>query len=206
MMPEVAFADWMQMAERIRIFPLVILAAVVILGVVFYFVAIKSKEQKSDPAPTPPPVAASSPPAEPRPTTGREGREPVQDPPVAKDPGEKILEGADGAFRGGMFPTAFKFYKDFELRYAGTEVYDRNIQKVWERIHTSHASSPKEKQEPDTPAYIEARRKLADEWKKIKPLMTASPSPEAKTEVENFKGSLPPTDGRRRIIDAWLEK
>jgi hypothetical protein len=96
------------------------------------------------------------------------------------------------------------FYKDFELRYAGTEVYDRNITRVWERIHTSNASMKKDKQEAELPAYLQSRRKLAEEWKRIKPLLGGAASAETRAEVLKFQDSLPPPDGRRRVIDAWL--
>ncbi|MBI3858123.1 MAG: hypothetical protein HY293_20775 [Planctomycetes bacterium] len=184
------------MADRIKVFPLIALGAVVIMGIVLYLVTMKSRPSKVDPPPL-----GNPPPPEARP----EPKGAVQAPPPTNDPGQKILDGADGAFRSGMFPTALKFYKDFELRYAGTEVYDRNISRVWERIHTSHASTPKEKQDPETPAYLEARRKLAEEWKKIKPLTASPPTPESRAEAEKFLSSLPPQDGRRKIIDAWRD-
>jgi hypothetical protein len=187
------------MAERIKIFPLIVLAAVVILGLLLYFVATRTRETRTDPA---------APAAPPEPTQFKESRpsskEAVQAPPVSKDPGEKILEGADGAFSREMFPTALMFYKDFELRYAGTEVYDRHITRVWERIHTSNASIKQDKQESSLPAYLESRRKLAEEWKKVKPLMSGAPADQARAEVLKFQDSLPPLDGRRKVIEAWL--
>jgi hypothetical protein len=191
-----AVVEWMQMANRIRAFPIVVLTAVLIVALVIYLVSRKREPQRDvegnpvDAAPRRDVVSA-------KPT--------VQAPPPTNDPGQKILEGADGAFRVGQFPTALKFYKDFELRYAGTEVYDRNLTRLWERIHSSNASSSKEKQEPDLPAYLETRRKLADEWKRLKPLTDAAPTPESKAEIEKFLQSLPPQDGRRKIIDAWRD-
>lgn len=181
------------MADKIKIFPLVVLAALIVMGLILYFVARRARETAPDPGAVP----TETRPAPPPPT-----RSPVQAPPVSNDPGEKILEGADGAFRSGMFETALKFYKDFELRYAGTEVYDRHITKVWERIHTCGASM-KNKDET-LPAYLEVRRKAAEEWKRLRPLLAAAPTAETRPQLEKFEESLPPLDGRRKIIDAWL--
>lgn len=181
-----------QMADRIKVFPLVVLAVLVVMGLVVYWVSRKGRDTGPAPEPASTPQAAA-----PRPT--------VQAPPPTHDPGQKILDGAEGAFQNKMFPTALMFYKDFELRYAGTEVYDRNITMVWERIHTSNASSPKEKQEAELPAYLEKRRKLADEWKRLKPLLAAPPSDDARAQLLKFMDGLPPTDGRRKAIDAWRD-
>ena len=178
------------MMERVRIFPLVVLGVLVFIGVILYLVAVKGR--KPDPTPEPPPRP------QPKGT--------VEAPPPTNDPGAKILEGADGAFKVGQFPTALKFYKDFELRYAGTEVYDRNLNHVWERLHTSNASSPKDKQDPDLAAYLDARRKLADEWKRLKPLTDAAPTAESRAEIEKYLNTLPPMDGRRKVIDAWRDR
>jgi hypothetical protein len=181
------------MSDRIRVLPLVILGALVVLGLALYWASTRSRESARDPVP--PPEEA------PPPASGSQG---TTAPPVSKDPGDKILEGADGAFRRGMFPTALKFYKDFELRYAGTEVYDRNILKIWERLHTSHASTEKAKQEEGFAEYLAARRKLADEWTRLKPRLSSPPTPDSKAELLKFQESLPPTDGRRKAIEAWL--
>jgi hypothetical protein len=186
-----AVAELMQ----IKVFPLVALGVLLVVGVILYLAAAKGR-------PAPPDAALPPPPAEP-PRTAPPGA--VEAPPPTSDPGQKILDGADGAFRSGMYPTALKFYRDFELRYAGTEVYDRHITRVWERIHSSHASSPKEKQEADLPAYLEARRKLAEEWKRLRPLTAAPPTPESKAAIEKYLQSLPPQDGRRKILDAWRD-
>jgi hypothetical protein len=179
--------------ERIRAFPIVVLVAVLVVGIIVYWVSRKKDPPKEPADPAPPREVAPPKPVDPA-------------PPPTNDPGQKILDGADGAFRAEMFPTALKFYKDFELRYAGTEVYDRNLTRLWERIHSSNALSPKDKQDPELPAYLEARRKLADEWKKLQPLMDAAPTPESKAEVDKFAGKLPPQDGRRKGIDAWRER
>ena len=188
------------MAERLRIFPIVVLCAVLVVGLIIYWVSRAPRETRKDPAST---IADPAPRPQPPPPPPPQGT--VQAPPPTNDPGQKILDGADGAFQAGMYPTALKFYKDFELRYAGTEVYDRNLTRLWERLHTSNASSPKEKQEPEFAAYLAARRKLADEWKRLQPLTAAPPTPESKAEIEKFLPSLPPQDGRRKIIDAWRD-
>ena len=184
------------MAGRIRIFPIVALTALLILCFIVYWVSRRREPQRDaqgkSVGPAPRPDAVSS-------------RPPVEAPPPTTDPGQKILDGADGAFKAGMYPTALKFYKDFELRYAGTDVYDRNLTRLWERIHTSHASSPKDKQEPDLPAYLDARRKLADELKRLKPLTDLAPTPESRAQIDPFLQSLPGQDGRRKIIDAWRD-
>ena len=192
-----AVVEWMQMANRIKIFPIIVLTAVLIVALVIYWVSRKREPQR-DVEGNPVDAAPRREVVSPKPA--------VQAPPPTNDPGQKILDGADGAFKAGMFPTALKFYKDFELRYAGSDVYDRNLTRLWERIHSSNASSPKDKQEPDLPAYLETRRKLADEWKRLKPLTDAAPTPESKAEIEKFLQSLPAQDGRRRIIDEWRDR
>lgn len=181
--------DLMQMADRIKIFPLVALAVVGVMGLVLYWVSTRPRETKPDPVVEPPPPPQAT----------------VDAPPPTNDPGQKILDGADGAFQRKMFPTALMFYKDFELRYAGTEVYDRHLTLIWERIHTSNAQSPPQQQEADLAVYLDKRRKLADQWRRLKPLLTVPPTAEAKAELEKFLESLPPMDGRRKIIDAWRE-
>jgi hypothetical protein len=188
-MPGLADIEWVQMADRIKILPLVALGALVLVGLVIYFVSRKPR----DPAPDFADHPAAAPPAPPR---------VAEPPPPSKNPGEKILEGADGAYQKGMYPTALMFYKDFELRYAGTEVYDQNILKVWERIHTCGAKL--DRKDEALPAYLEARRKLAEDWKKIKPLTAAPATPEAREQARTFEESLPPSDGRRKVLSAWL--
>jgi hypothetical protein len=192
--------EWMQMAERVKILPLVVLAVVVILGVLLYWVSTRPRETRQTPAspPVPPNENRPAPPREPGATA------PAAAPAASTSPGDKILEGADGAFRKGMFETSLKFYKDFELRYAGTEVYDRNVTKVWERMHSSNASMAK--RDETLPAYLETRRKLADEWKRIKPLLDAPPGAESREQVRTFADSLPPGDGRLKIIEAWRDE
>jgi hypothetical protein len=193
MVGALADVDWMQMAERVKILPFVVLAVLVILGLLIHWVSSRPRESKEPPVPPPPP------PGESRPAAPRDAA-----PAPSSSPGDKILEGADGAFQKGMFPTSLKFYKDFELRYAGTDVWERNQTKVWERIHTSGASMP---QKDDTlQAYLETRRRLADEWKRIKPLLEAPPGAESKVQVEKFAESLPPGDGRLKIIGAWRDE
>jgi len=182
------------MMAQTRILPLIALGVFVVVGVILYLVAIKGR--KPD-APLEPP-APQQPQPQPRGT--------VEAPPPTNDPGSKILEGADRAFQVGQFPAALKFYKDFELRYAGTDVWERSLTHVWERLHTSNASSPKNQQEPDLAAYIDARRKLADEWKRLKPLAQAAPTDESRAEIEKYLNTLPPADGRRKILDAWRDR
>ena len=177
------------MADRMKVLPLVVLAVVAVLGLILYWVSRRPRETK------PEPVAGGSPP---------EVRESVQAPPPSSNPGEKILEGADGAYRKGMYETSLKFYKDFELRYAGSDVYDRNITMVWARIHTSGASMPKK--DETLPAYLETRRKLADQWTKLRPLLDAAPTAESKAEVQKFADALPPGDGRLKLIEAWRDE
>jgi hypothetical protein len=198
-MPELADLSWVQMADRIKIFPLIVLGALVILGIVIYFVAVRNRApagREVEGGPVEPTAGKPAPPPQ------ASGKAPFEPPAPSKNPGEKILEGADGAYRNGMFPTALMFYKDFELRYAGTEVYDQNITRVWERIHTCGAKLPKK--DEGLPEYLESRRKLADEWRKIKPLTAAEGTAEAREQVRRFGDSLPPQDGRRKVIDAWL--
>jgi len=190
------FVTLLIMPNRIRVFPILAASVVLIMAVILYWVTRRKEPQKEVPGNVVDPAPRRE--AVPQ-------KQSVEAPPPTSDPGQKILEGADGAFKVGQYPTALKFYKDFELRYAGSEVYDRNITQVWGRIHSSNAMSPKDKQEPDLQAYLEARRKLADEWKKLKPLTAAPPTAESKAEVEKFLQSLPPTDGRRKIIDAWRD-
>ena len=76
--------------------------------------------------------------------------------------------------------------------------------KVWERIHSSGASMAKK--DESLPAYLDSRRKLAEEWKRVKPLLAAAPTAESTTEVQKFFESLPPTDGRRKPIEAWRDE
>ena len=185
------------MAERIKILPLVVLAAVVVLGLLLYWVTTRPNSEmdraalqdaKREIAPTPPPKAAA-------PT-------PPKEEPAAQDPGSKILEGADGAFKKGYFETALMFYKDFELRYAGTEIYDQNAIKVFERIHSSAASS--EKKDPDLPPYLDTRRRLYEEWKQLRTKVTGSSADALKAELQKYRDALPAKDGRRAVIDGWL--
>jgi hypothetical protein len=118
----------------------------------------------------------------------------------AKSPGEKILQGADQAFETKYFPTALKFYKDFDLRYAGTEAYEARVPAVWDRMRASDAASPDKDRE--LPEYLKVRKELHEEWKRL----TARPRAEAKEDLQKFAGKLPRDDGRRAIIDGWLEK
>jgi len=191
-----ASVELVQMMDRVKVFPLAVLGALVFFGLLVWWAVARSKSVESSIVQDPiePPVAPSKIQSAPSPS--------VEAPPVAKDPGEKILEGADRAFQTGYFETALMFYKDFELRYAGTETYDRNANKVYERIHTSGASMTKK--DETLPAYIGARRKAAEEWKRLKPQLGAAPTDASRAELKKYEDSLPPRDGRRAIIDAWL--
>jgi hypothetical protein len=184
------------MADRVKVFPLAILATLVVLGLLVWWAVARSKEAEQSIRPEPgdaPPAPAKLQPA-PSPS--------VEAPPVAKDPGEKILEGADRAFQTGYFETALMFYKDFELRYAGTPTYDRHAIRIFERIHTSGASM--KKKDETLPAYLAARRKAAEDWKRLKPLLAAPPTDAGRAEVRAYEDALPQRDGRRALIDAWL--
>src|SRR5262245_23157930 len=105
----------MQMADRIKVLPLVVFTVLLVLGLILYWVSRRPRERTPDldgrvadvpaapapiPAPSPTPVQGTPPPASTPLGTG------------APNPGEKILEGADRAFRSEMYPTALKFYKD----------------------------------------------------------------------------------------------
>ena len=195
-----AEAEWIEMTERIKFFPLIVLGALVILGVLLYLVSVRSRPRGpvAGPAEAEAPRAQASPAAAPAASS-----RPIEAPAASRSPGDKILEGADGAFGSGMFPTALMFYKDFELRYAGTEVYDRNILRVWTRIHTSNASSDKEKQDPALGSYLETRRKLTDEWNRLRPLLAQPATDDSRAKLEKYEEALPPQDGRRKVIDAW---
>lgn len=121
-------------------------------------------------------------------------------PPETQDPnpGEKILQGADRAFHAKYFETALKFYRDFELRYAGTETFDAHIPEVWEKIAVCDASMPK--RDETLPGYLEQRKKLDADWR----LLRARPAAEAQEELRKFLERLPPQDGRRALVDARL--
>ncbi|MBV8881243.1 MAG: hypothetical protein JO332_14855 [Planctomycetaceae bacterium] len=193
------------MADRIKVFPLAVLGALALFGLLVWWAIARSKAQEARiPGPDEPIVDMKPPPAgTPQGTKIQSAPSPsVEAPPPARDPGEKILEGADRAYDTGYYETALMFYKDFELRYAGTETYDRHAIRVFERIHTSAAKMPKK--DETLPAYVDARRKAADDWKRLKPLMAAAPTDATRAELKKYLDSLPPRDGRRAPIEAWL--
>lgn len=195
------------MADRINVFPLAVLGTMALFGLLVWWAIAKSKSDLPRiPGPNEPVEAVKPAPSQagaPVGTKIRSAPSPsVEAPPPAKDPGEKILEGADRAYDTAYYETALMFYKDFELRYAGTETYDRNAIRIFERIHTSAAKMPKK--DETLPAYLDARRKAADEWKKIKPLLTAPTTDPTRAEVRKYLDSLPPRDGRRSMLEAWL--
>ncbi|HVR86739.1 MAG TPA: hypothetical protein VMU54_20620 [Planctomycetota bacterium] len=195
------------MADRINVFPLAVLGTVVVLGLIVWVVISKTRsEAPTIPGPNEPVIGvkpAPIPAGVPQGTKMRAAPSPsVEAPPPAKDPGEKILEGADRAYDTGFYETALMFYKDFELRYAGSETCDRNALRVFERIHTSGAKMPKK--DETLSAYLDARRKAADEWKRLKPLLATPPTDPSRAELVKYRDGLPPRDGRRAPIDAWL--
>jgi hypothetical protein len=189
------------MVDRIKVFPLAVLGTTVLFGLLVWWAMAKAKAAGNKVAgPDDPQYNAEAPAPVPKlkPAASRS----VDAPPPAKDPGEKILEGADRAYDTEYFETALMFYKDFELRYAGTETYDRNAIRVFERIHTSAAKM--KKKDETLPAYLDARRKAADEWKRLRPLLAVAPTDPGRAELKKYLESLPPRDGRRTLIDAWL--
>lgn len=195
------------MADRINVFPLAVLGTMVLFGLLVWWAIARSKAAEPRiPGPNEPVEAvkpAPAPTGAPVGTKIRSAPSPTAEaPPPAKDPGEKILEGADRAYDTAYYETALMFYKDFELRYAGTETYEKNALRVFERIHTSAAKMPKK--DDTIPAYLDARRKAADEWKRLKPLMASAPTGQTRAELEKFLGGLPPRDGRRAPIESWL--
>ena len=190
------------MADRIKVFPLAVLGTMLVLGLLAWWAIARSKSREPSVAGPDDLKFSSEKDAKPAPKLKPAPSPSVEAPPPAKDPGEKILEGADRAYDAEFYETALKAYKDFELRYAGSETYDLHAIRVFERIHTSAAKMKK----PDEtlPAYLVARRKAADEWKRLKPLLAAAPTDPSRAELQKFRESLPPQDGRRTIIDAWL--
>ena len=189
------------MVDRIKVFPLAVLGTMVLFGLMVWWAVAKSKAESAKVAgPDDPQFKSEAPAALPKlkPVASPS----VEAPPPANDPGEKILEGADRAYETEYFETALMFYKDFELRYAGSETYDRHAIRVFERIHTSAAKM--KKKDETLPAYLDARRKAADEWKRLKPLLAVAPAEQSRGEVKKYLDSLPPKDGRRTLIDAWL--
>jgi len=195
------------MADRIKVFPLAVLGTMVLFGLLVWWAVARAKAAEPKVAgPDDPQFSekpSSAPPGTARGTKIQAPPSPsVEAPPPAKDPGEKILEGADRAFETEYYETALMFYRDFELRYAGTETYDRHARRVFERIHTSAAKMTKK--DETLPAYLESRRRAADEWKRLRPFLSAAPTESSRAELQKYLEGLPPKDGRRSIIAAWL--
>jgi hypothetical protein len=115
-----------------------------------------------------------------------------------KNPGEKILRGADRAYETKYFETALKFYKDFDLRYAGTETYLAHVPQVWEKMRACDLSMPQ--RDASLPAYLEERQKLDVEWRRLK----GRTGQDAQEELRKFLDRLPSGDGRRPLIEAQL--
>lgn len=154
-----------------------VLVALLLLGGLVYVVTLKGEASPFDAAYPPGTLAPD---------------------PDDKNPGEKILTGADRAYRAKYFETAVKFYRDFELRYAGTEIFDAHIPEVWDKITACDAAMPK--RDETLPAYLEQRKKLDAEWR----LLRARPDAEAKEDLRKFLGRLPEGDGRRALVEARL--
>jgi hypothetical protein len=195
------------MADRIPVFPLAVLGTMVLFGLLVWWAVARSRAAEPKiPGPNEPIEAVKPVPMGTGAAVGtkiRSAQSPsAEAPPPAKDPGEKILEGADRAYDTAFYETALMFYKDFELRYAGTETYEKNALRVFERIHTSAAKMPKK--DDSIPAYLDSRRKAADEWKRLKPLMASAPTDQTRAELQKFLDGLPPKDGRRAGVEAWL--
>jgi hypothetical protein len=190
------------MADRIKVFPLAVLGTVVLFGLLVWWAIARSRSREPNVAGPDDLQFQSETGPKPAPKLRPAASPSIEAPPPAKDPGEKILEGADRAYDTEYYETALKAYKDFELRYAGSETYDRHAIRVFERIHTSAAKM--KKKDETLPAYLDERRKAADGWKRLKPLLAASPSDPSRAELRKYMESLPPQDGRRSIIDAWL--
>ncbi len=195
------------MADRINVFPLAVLGTMAVFGLLVWLAIARSKAAEPRiPGPNEPVESvkpAPGPAGVPLGTKIRAAPSPsAEAPPPAKDPGEKILEGADRAYDTAFYETALMFYKDFELRYAGTETWEKNALRVFERIHTSAAKMPKK--DDTIPAYLDARRKAADEWKRLRPLMASAPTDATRPELQKFLDGLPPKDGRRAAVEAWL--
>jgi hypothetical protein len=196
-----AAVELIDMADRIKVFPLAVLGTMVVFGLLVWWAVARAKSQAPE-VPTEGAGASSSAPAAPGTKIPAPRSPSVEAPPPAKDPGEKILEGADKAYETEFYETALMFYKDFELRYAGTETYDRHQIRVFERIHTSAAKMAKK--DESLPAYLDGRRKAADEWKRLKPLTAAAPTEQSRADLKKYRDGLPPRDGRIAVIDAWL--
>lgn len=145
------------------------------LGAYFWFVA---RSPKDGPRENPAAQAPKGPPA-PAPAS------------APKDPGERILDGADGAFKAGYYETALKFYLDYDLRYAGSASYAERAPRIWEQIRTSATMSGKGELAP--PGYVEERKRLHEEWQTL--------PAGAGDEVRKYLDSLPPKDGRRAPLE-----
>lgn len=189
------------MADNIKVFPLAVLGTMVVFGLFVWWIVARAKAEEAKV-----PLEGANQTGKPATPQGTKipakTAAPVEAPPPARDPGEKILEGADNAYDKEFWDTALKFYKDYELWYAGSEGCDRNQVRVFERMHTSGAKMPKK--DETLPAYIAGRRKAADEWKRLKPLTQSPPTADSRAELKKYRDGLPEKDGRIATIDAWL--
>lgn len=131
---------------------------------------------------------------------GRPAPVPVPAPPTLtglEGAAQKILTGADRAFEKDFIKTALDFYRDFELRYAGSAVYDANVPRIWERMMICHE---KLGNTDDTLyRFVDQRNKLQIRWLQLK---AAPPGPERQAFLE----ALPPGDGRRALLSSGDEK
>jgi hypothetical protein len=197
-----AEVELIDMVDRIKVFPLAVLGTMVLFGLLVWWAIARSKSREPNIAGPDDLQFSSDTGPKPAPKLKPAASPSVEAPPPAKDPGEKILEGADRAYETEYYETALKVYKDFELRYAGSETYDRHAIRIFERIHTSAAKM--NKKDETLPAYLDARRKAADEWKRLKPFLASAPTDSSRAELRKYMESLPPLDGRRTIIGDWL--
>lgn len=192
-----ASLDLVQIGEHVKVFPLVVLGVLLALGGLIY-VGMKFGD-KADPLPAPRPDLPVS---KQLPAVNPVTPKVDAPPPPNQDPGAKILEGADRAFQQQFYETALKFYLDFDLRYAGSDVHERNVARVWEQIRASAAGMPKK--DETIPAQLEARRKLHAEWTQLRSTVAQNPAEAPKARIQAFLDALPPKDGRRPKVEAWL--
>jgi hypothetical protein len=107
-----------------------------------------------------------------------------------------ILHGAERAYRGGLPETALRFYEDVDLRFSHTEVYAQACGLIWEEMTKCHVALGAGAEA--APRYIAARKALHERWLKLKA------GPRTKADVEAFLKDLPPDDGRRPQVEAWV--
>jgi hypothetical protein len=135
-----------------------------------------------------------------QPTLENELDHPFGDPTVATTEADRaallILNGAEKASKRRMPETAIRFYEDVDLRFAHTNVYARYAPVIWDEMTKGHAASGTGTEA--VARYIAGRKALHERWLKLKA------GPRAKPELEAFLKELPPDDGRRPQVEAWL--